>query len=52
MISWDLWAAIAIAVVASVYVMLFDQSPLMAVILIASALCAYFVIQTRIGRYS
>ena len=44
-ISWDVCAATAIAVIAMFFVAIFDQSPLL-FILIFVALCAYIVVQT------
>jgi multidrug transporter EmrE-like cation transporter len=46
-ISWDVWAAVAIAVAAIVSAVLFDQSPLLVFILVGSALCAYIAIRNR-----
>jgi uncharacterized membrane protein len=43
--SWDVWAASAIAVLAVLALLIFDQSPLL-FFLIFVALCAYIVVQT------
>jgi hypothetical protein len=42
-ISWDVCAATAIAVIAMFFVTIFDQSPLVVIIL---ALCVYIVVQS------
>jgi hypothetical protein len=47
-ISWDVWAAVAIAAVAIVCAVVFDQSPLLVFILVGSALCAYIAIRNRL----
>jgi len=44
-ISWDVFAATAIAVTAMFFVAIFEQSPLSLVVIIL-ALCVYIVIQT------
>jgi hypothetical protein len=44
-VPWDVWAASAIAVAAILALLVFDQSPLL-FILIFVALCAYIVVQT------
>jgi hypothetical protein len=46
-ISWDVWVAVAIAAVAIVFAVLFEQSPLLVFILVGSALCAYIAIRNR-----
>src|SRR5262245_25202811 len=43
-ISWDIWVALAIAAVAVVLAVVFDQSPLLVFMLVALALCAYIAI--------
>ena len=47
-ISWDVWVAVAIAVAAIVFAVLFDQLPLLVFILVGSALCAYIAIRNRL----
>jgi len=46
-ISWDVWVAVAIAAVAIVLAVLFEQSPLLVFILVGSALCAYIAIRNK-----
>jgi hypothetical protein len=47
-ISWDVWAAVAIAAAAIVCAVVFDQSPLLVFVLVGSALCAYIAIRNRL----
>jgi hypothetical protein len=45
-ISWDVWATAVIAAVGVILAAVFDQSPLLAIILISLALCVYIAIRT------
>ena len=46
-ITWDVWAAAAIAAVGIILAVVFDQSPLLVFILVGLALCAYIAIRNR-----
>ena len=46
-ISWDVWAAAAIAAVGIILAVVFDQSPLLVFFLVGLALCAYIAIRNR-----
>ena len=43
--AWDIWAVFAIAVVAVILAVVFDQSPLLVFTLVALALCTYIAIR-------
>jgi hypothetical protein len=51
MLPWDVWAAAAIALVAVLLVAIFDQSPLLFIV-IFFALCTYIVVQAIIEERS
>jgi hypothetical protein len=51
MLPWDVWAAVAIAVAAILLVAIFDQSPLLFLV-IFFALCTYIVVQAIIYERS
>jgi hypothetical protein len=50
-IPWDVWAALAIAVMAVVLAVVFNQSPLLVFFLVALALCAYIAMQFRLNDH-
>jgi hypothetical protein len=50
---WDVWAAMAMSLVGVLIAVYFEQSPVLAFVLILFALCGYIVIQMRFdGRNS